>query len=74
MPEEVPYSKRELDKYFTDINSRFDIQDKVLADILGQTRRTNGRVNKLENWKWFITGAIAILTFLNEQNIISLFK
>jgi len=36
----------------------------LLKDILEQTKKTNGRVSQLENWKAFVLGAIAILTTL----------
>lgn len=38
--------------------------DKTLTRIEVQTTKTNGRVDKLENWRNYIVGAIAILTFL----------
>lgn len=36
----------------------------MLKDILEQTKRTNGRVSALENWKAFVLGALAIITTL----------
>ena len=38
--------------------------EEKLDAILDQVRRTNGRVGRLENWRWMITGAIAVLTAL----------
>ena len=32
-----------------------------LVRIETQTSKTNGRVNKLENWRYFITGALALI-------------
>jgi hypothetical protein len=29
-----------------------------------QAKMTNGRVNKLENWRWFITGGLTLITVL----------
>lgn len=43
-----PYENREIDNFFSEVKERFDTQDKVLASILDQTKKTNGRVNKLE--------------------------
>lgn len=52
-----PYLNRELDEKFTDIAN-------ALSRIEIQTTTTNGRVNKLENWKWFITGGISVITMI----------
>jgi len=35
-----------------------------LDRIEGKVDKTNGRVNKLENWRWFITGGLAILALM----------
>lgn len=40
-----------------------DLHDDIKA-ILTQTRLTNGRVTKLEGWKSFMTGGMAILTIV----------
>lgn len=61
---EQDYSKRELDDHFGHMNSRFDRQDKQLADIKEQTIKTNGRVSKLEGWQSFIKGGMAVITIL----------
>lgn len=55
MPE--PYLNRELDERFVDIANS-------LSRIEIQTTTTNGRVNKLENWRWFITGGISVITII----------
>lgn len=54
MENEAPYSNRELREVFSDIKGN-------LNEIKLQTQLTNGRVGQLENWKWFITGGLAIL-------------
>lgn len=37
----------------------------TLTRIEGQTIKTNGRVNSLENWRWFLTGmGVLIVTLL----------
>jgi len=56
MPEE-PYKNREIDEF------RFDVRNS-LQRIEIQTSLTNGRVNKLESWKWFISGGISVLTII----------
>jgi hypothetical protein len=54
---EKNYSKRELDTHFEEIK-------EYLVRIENQTVRTNGRVNKLENWRSVLIGGWAIVTFL----------
>ena len=54
---EPEYSKRELDGHFNEIKAS-------LKEIQTQVTRTNGRVSNLENWRWFITGGIAILSVM----------
>jgi uncharacterized membrane protein YhaH (DUF805 family) len=54
---EGQYSSRELDHYFKDIRS-------TLEEIKDQTVKTNGRVNRLENWRWLLTGGMTIITAL----------
>lgn len=49
-----PYSNRELDTHFSDIK-------ETLARIEEQTIKTNGRVSKLENWRSYTAGAVAII-------------
>ena len=44
-----------------DFHQRIDAQ---LEKILQQTMRTNGRVNKLENWRSLLVGGWSIVTFL----------
>lgn len=60
------YSKREIDliiKGITDhIDSKDTAQDEKLDKILAQTTKTNGRVNKLENWQSVLIGGYAVFT------------
>ncbi len=55
--EELPYSNRELNTHFDEIKSSLD-------RIEEQTKKTNGRVSRLEGWKMYISGALAIITIL----------
>lgn len=57
MSEQKPYENREIDQMFTEVHAKLDA-------ILMQTQKTNGRVGSLENWKWFITGGLAIITVI----------
>lgn len=52
-----PYSNREIREMFGEM--KLD-----LTEIKAQTKLTNGRVSKLENWRWFITGATTMITIV----------
>lgn len=58
MPDELNYSKRELDHYFADIRKTLQNQNHILEEIKSdgketkaQVYKTNGRVNRLEFWR-----------------------
>jgi uncharacterized membrane protein YhaH (DUF805 family) len=51
------YTTRELDHYFKDIRD-------TLEEIKVQTLKTNGRVGRLENWRWLLTGGMAMITMM----------
>lgn len=55
--EEKPYLNREIDEYFKDVKDQ-------LNRIENQTTKTNGRVSKLENWRSYVVGAVAVLTLI----------
>lgn len=60
-----PYQNRELDVRFVEIKDQLD-------RIEGQTRKTNGRVSNLENWRWFLSGGFALTTVLIIPVLIAL--
>ena len=49
------YSNREIKAFFNEIKD-------TLERIETQTTKTNGRVNKLENWRSYLLGGIAIIS------------
>ena len=56
------------DKYRLDIKERLPrietILHRELPDIKDQLRLSNGRTRSLENWRNYILGGMAIITFL----------
>lgn len=50
-------TNKELMHYIKDIKGD-------VSEIKVQTKLTNGRVSGLENWRWFITGGLTIITLL----------
>lgn len=66
MPD-IDYTNREVDEKFKTLHEKLDL-------ILYQTTRTNGRVSKLENWRWFITGGLGIVTFIVIPMVVYIFN
>ena len=60
----LPYTKREMDEKFIDIQVGFIEIKETLSDIKTQTQKTNGRVSALENWRWFMGGIACVITGL----------
>lgn len=56
MPEH-PYKNREIDTFMNEIREALD-------RIETQTTKTNGRVTSLEQWRWYQTGAITIMSVI----------
>jgi len=55
--EDVPFSNREIREMFSDVKGG-------LERIERQTVATNGRVTKLERWKYIGMGATSVLTLI----------
>lgn len=59
-----PYSKRELDHFFQELNTHLNHQDEALIRIEAQTMKTNGRVTKLEQWRSVLIWGFGTITVL----------
>lgn len=71
---EQDYSKRELDEKFLDIKEDLLVIKNVLDSVETQTKKTNGRVNGLENWRWFLVGIGTVVTVLLIPILIALIE
>lgn len=61
---ETRFNNREIKLMFQEQNGKIaDIHTDV-KEVLEQTKKTNGRVGRLEQWKGFITGGLAVITVL----------
>lgn len=73
------YSNRELDELFKAADQRADAFHERLMNrmdifetnttsslqrIEKQTTATNGRVSKLENWRYFLTGGMSVIVII----------
>lgn len=74
------YSNRELDRMFEEIKVKLSDQDRVLARIEEQTRKTNGSVSMLKAWRTGLSMCLGLVIFviiplliysfqLSEQNL-----
>ncbi len=54
---ETEYSNKEIIHLFSDLKGD-------LLEIKVDVKKTNGRVGSLENWRWFITGGLAVVTLV----------
>lgn len=52
---------------FSRILERMDNQDRILEEIREQVYKTNGRVTKLEQEKWFQRGIVAVVGVLGTM-------
>jgi len=79
------YQKDVIDLKLDSVHTRFSAQDKVLAQILEQTTKTNGRVNNLENgvrtqgdeikkWKNYITAGVVVASAMGAPGMFAIIK
>jgi|HubBroStandDraft_3_1064219.scaffolds.fasta_scaffold37794_5 hypothetical protein len=75
MSSDAEYDRNSHDAVITEILTRLGEQDRtmmrnhsdnqrVMSGILDQVTRTNGRVSALEKWKWMMTGALGLISFV----------
>ena len=57
----MSYDPNSTDAMLARIIQRLDNQDTILHEIKEQVYKTNGRVNGLENDKWFQRGVVAVI-------------
>lgn len=48
----------------TELEKMLNSQDIKLEEINGRVKQTNGRVKVLENWRFFIAGAVAVVIMM----------
>ena len=68
------YSNDKIDSSFQEIKQILMFQNKTLDEIKAQTTKTNGRVTKLEGWRSWGAGAIAIVVVLVIPLIVFIFQ
>ncbi len=66
------YTKSEMNLIFEKMDNHHSAMEKQMDSIENQVKLTNGRVNKLENWRWFIMGGLGILSLLLVPVVVSL--
>ena len=78
MTENQEYTQRELEHFFRDLRSDLDEKHqehtRQFSDLLVQAKITNGRVSKLENWRWAMIGGIAVLSAIVVPILLNLIQ
>lgn len=68
------YSKREIDRMFGEMTDQFSVQNRTLARIEDQVKKTNGRVSSLERWKYIVVGFCSCVTIILLPLLLTLFQ
>jgi len=58
----MPFDPNSNDAVFAKLINRLDNQDTVLAQILAEVKKTNGRVNRLEQNEAVTKGKVAVVS------------
>ncbi len=66
MKDEAPYTNREINEFFRDVK-------ESLVRIESGVIKTNGRVNKLENWRYLISGGMIVITLFVIPMVVYIF-
>lgn len=61
---EKPFTNREIRLMFEGQGEQIKEVHKDVKEVLEQTKKTNGRVSKLESWQAYIKGGLTILSIL----------
>lgn len=65
MNHDISYSKEVIDLKIEALNTRFSSQDIVLSRIEGNTKKTNGRVTRMEKLMLVVGTAVIVLLAVN---------
>lgn len=71
---ENKYQNREIDHFINELKITLEKQDKMLESILSQTLKTNGRVNKLEDWRKALVWGFGVLMTISILVVNKLWK
>ncbi len=78
MNHDPSYSREMIDEKFKAVHIRFSGQDEVLAKILNQTTKTNGRMTRVEKISLVFGTVLVVLLIVSGSRfvdfVIQLFK
>ncbi len=74
MNHESSYSRDTLDEKFKGVDRQFEGQNRTLTAILEQTKKTNGRVTRMEKIMLVVGTALIILLIVSGSSFINFAK